>query len=702
MDGSSPLFIGIDIGGTFTDVCSWDGRQLRAAKAPTTPDDPVRGVNAALAALDLPALRPVKPDPQRRPSRLLPITVVQGSTVATNALLERRGARTAFITTAGFADMLRIGRQNRPKLYDLHARKPAPIIHPDDAFEVRERLDAAGNVLEPLDENDAAAVIAQLRERGIESVAICLLFSFLRPAHEETLARLIEEAGFPVSRSSEILPEFREFERASTTAVNACVAPLMSRYLERLEASLRRRGVRQLRVMQSNGGQVPAAFAGRHAVRTILSGPAGGVVAGWAVGRQLGQTELITCDMGGTSTDVALCTDEPAWTTEAVVDGWPVRVPMLDIQTIGAGGGSIAEVDEAGALMVGPRSAGADPGPACYGKAELPTVTDANVVLGRIRPEHFLGGRMTIDPRRSEAALDALGRRMNVDRITAALGVVRVANANMERAIKAVSAERGHDPRRCMIVSFGGAGGLHACDMAAALDMTGVIVPCHAGILSALGMIQADLVRDDARSIPVSPPARGSQPDIDLHQLRRHFADMMEQAAHDVQSDGYEQDDSTLDRFADMRYHGQSHELTVPVESLTDPERLIAPFHAAHERRFGYANRDEPVEIVTLRMRCTVTTPKPVLPRPAAGNGDPGGALLGRWPVAFADRPGDGHPSGRINELETPFYRRDRLAAHDRGEGPAVIVEDHATTLILPGWSWRVHETGHLVARPPA
>ncbi len=677
--GPTVPLIGIDIGGTFTDACLWDGFMLRTAKAPTTPHDFVQGVLDALDQLDLSSLAAASTD---RPW----FDVVQGSTVATNALLERKGVRTAFLATAGFRDLLRIGRQNRPKLYDLHVCKPEPIIAHDACFEVGERIDSEGHILTPLDDAEAERVIQSIRDAGIESLAVCLLFSFLNPDHETRLAEMAEAAGLYVSTSAEILPEFREFERASTTAINAYVGPLMQRYLARLESALRERGSRQLRIMQSNGGQISARVAGRHAVRTILSGPAGGVVSAWQVARQLGEDHIISYDMGGTSTDVSLCVDTPAWSTTTNVDGWPIRVPMLDIETIGAGGGSIAQVDPAGALKVGPESAGADPGPACYGTSDRPTVTDANVVLGRIRPEFFLGGRMAIDPARSEAALDQLAARMNTDRITAALGVIRIANANMERAIKTVSAERGRDPRGCRLVSFGGAGGLHACELAMALGMKGVILPAHAGILSAYGMLLADIVRDYTRSIP-------QHTELEPRVLRAHFAEMMERAAADVQSDGYEQDDSVLERYADMRYRGQSHELTISVEFLNDLDALTAAFHDMHESRYGYADRAAPVEIVTLRTRCIVTTSKPHLPdrKPVHEVTPP--SPEARHPVVFAS-------DGKTARVETPFFAREALSPGVKAFGPAVVTESHATTLISPGWHWHIHPQGHIILVP--
>ena len=667
MNGHRQSAIGIDIGGTFTDVCLWDGRTFSTAKAPTTPADPVQGVLAALDQLGVPSGE---------------FVVVQGSTVATNALLERKGARVAFVTTMGMSDILRIGRQNRPKLYDLHVRKPPPIIDPANCFEVPERVDAEGNVVHPFDENAARDLIDAIKARGIDHIALCFLFSFLNPAHELAFTDIAKGKGVTVSRSSEILPAFREFERASTTAVNAYVAPLMSRYLEQLEQALKQRGVRRLRVMQSNGGQTSAAEASRLAVHTVLSGPAGGVVAAHAVGKAVGEDKLIAYDMGGTSTDVSLCIGEPGWRTDSIVDGWPIGVPMLDIHTVGAGGGSIAKLDAAGALQVGPESAGADPGPACYGKSDRPTVTDAHVVLGRIRPEYFLGGQMPIDANRAAQAVGRLAAQMNAPVEEAAVGIIRVANANMERAVKTVSAARGHDPRACMLVSFGGAGGLHACDLATAIGMRGVIIPANGGILSAVGMLQADIIRDDARSLP-------KQTDIDLELLRRTFADMMEDASQKIIADGYDYDDAVIERFADMRYAGQSHELTIPIESLTDVERLLAPFHQAHERHFGYADRTTPVEIVTLRTRTIISTDKPTPPRLISGQQ---AATVAHHPIGLT--------SGETASVA--FLNRDSLASGHAGQGPTLIVEPHATSLIPPGWSWTMHETGHLICQPDA
>ena len=441
--------IGIDIGGTFTDFVVFDDqtRALQTFKVLSTPDDPSRAVLAGLARLTG-----------------LPSAITHGSTVATNAVLERKGSRTALVTTRGFRDVLTIGRQNRESLYDFDADRPPPLVAREHSFEVRERVDYTGAVLEPLDPSDIPDLIAQLQAADIESVAVSLLFSFLMPDHEVRLSERLREAGFYVAASHEILPEFREYERTSTTALSAYVTPIMDRYLGRLQAQLE--GIDFL-IMQSNGGTIRAEQARREAVRSILSGPAGGVVGAHHIASLVGKRRVITLDMGGTSTDVSLSSGTMQVTTEADIGGLPVRIPVVDIHTIGSGGGSIAYIDRGGALRVGPRSAGADPGPVCYGRGGAePTVTDANVVLGRLPPDHFLGDEMALNADAAHAALDALGQAAGLTPYagldlaqTAALGVVQIANAHMARAVRVISVERGHDPRDFTLISFGGAGG---------------------------------------------------------------------------------------------------------------------------------------------------------------------------------------------------------------------------------------------------
>jgi N-methylhydantoinase A len=632
--------IGIDIGGTFTDFVRYDpGRgTIETAKRLSTPSDPAAAVLAGLGD-----------EAGRR-------ELVHGSTVATNALLERKGAPTALITTRGFRDVLHIGRQDRPALYDLLGGLPPPLVPRRWRFEVDERVDAHGDVLRPLDPDEVRRLIPLLQAEGVTSVAISLLFSFLHPAHEETIARLLREAGLSASASCEILPEFREYERASTTAVNAYVSPIMDRYLARLAAAL---GGDELRIMQSNGGSISAAEARRNAVRCILSGPAGGVVGAQAVGRAAGLGQLITFDMGGTSTDVSLVDGALRTTTEAAVGGYPLRIPILDIHTVGSGGGSLAVVDPGGALRVGPASAGADPGPACYGRGDQPTVTDANLVLGRLAPDFFLGGEMAIEPARAEEAIGRLAASLDLSPERCALGVVAVANAHMARALRVISVERGRDPRYFTLVSFGGAGGLHAADLARGLGIPQVLVSPYASTLSALGMVMADVVKDYTQTVMVpatTPPA----------ELAARLQPLMARAAGELRAEGVPETGMAIEPALDVRYVGQSYELPVPF----GPDALER-FHAAHEAAYGYADRAAPAEVVNVRVRAVGRVARPVLqPRPEEGP-DPADALIDHRPVWLAD--------GR---QPVPFYRGEALAPGNRIEGPAVVVRSDTTILL--------------------
>ena len=467
MNTNTSLRIGIDIGGTFTDFVVYDPitQQLNTFKLLSTPSNP------ALAVLE--GINQIFSDRSDKHA-----TIIHGSTVATNALLEYKGARTALVSTAGFKDILQIGRQNRPELYDLTVSLPEPLVPADLRFEVDERVLHTGEILKSLEADQLQALDTDIQASGAEAVAICLLFSFLHPEHEEMIAEKLRAAGYFVSVSSEILPEFREYERCSTTVVNAYVSPVLGKYLTYLEAALEPE--MRLSVMQSNGGAIQPEEARRAGVRCILSGPAGGVVGCEYIGKSINSADplrLIGFDMGGTSTDVSLIDGTHQITTEAVVSGHPIHLPMLDIHTIGAGGGSIARVDAGGALRVGPESTGADPGPACYGKGEIPTITDANVVLGRLAPELFLGGKMLLDPQRSWQAVEQLGKEIGMQTSQVALGIIQVANAHMERALRVISVERGWDPRAFTLLSFGGAGGLHAADLARGLGIPKVLDP---------------------------------------------------------------------------------------------------------------------------------------------------------------------------------------------------------------------------------
>jgi N-methylhydantoinase A/oxoprolinase/acetone carboxylase beta subunit len=632
-----PLRIGIDAGGTFTDfvILHHDGR-LESFKLRSNPASPADVILEGIA----------------RASGGSRAEVVHGSTVATNALLERKGARAAFVSTDGFADLIFIGRQNRPQLYNLSPLLRRPLIPPALCFEVKERTYFDGAIAKRPSAAELRRLKGKLRQAGVESVAICFLHSYQNPANEQAAAHALA-GGVYVSASHEVVPEYREYERASTTLINAYVGPLMDAYLAKLEAH-------DISVMQSNGGFITAGEARRHAVRTILSGPAGGVVGATAAARAGGFTRILGFDMGGTSTDVSLADGEPRLTTEASIDGFPIRVPVLDIHTVGAGGGSLARVDEGGLLRVGPESAGADPGPACYGKGDRATVTDAHVVLGRISADQFLGGAMRIDVARSEAAVDEIARRLSTDRVTAAESILRVANANMERAIRVVSVERGHDPRDFALVGFGGCGGLHACEIAAELGMRTVLAPHMAGALSALGMLLADRARDYSVSALHS---------TDIEPLFR----ALEATAR------REMPGCRLDRSADLRYTGQSYELNVPWR----PPDFAAPFHQAHHKIYGYSDPARAVERVTLRIKASIPVSKPA---------------IRREPVSKAKT----HPMRRLRIegkwLRVPVYTRSELSSK-RKPGPALVIDYGATTLIPPGWQFHLDKAGNLVAR---
>jgi N-methylhydantoinase A len=671
------VILGIDVGGTFTDLVLLDGAgQVRIHKLLTTSRDPSVAILQGMAELSA--------GPE--------VVVVHGATVATNALLERTGARTALVTTQGFGDVLEIGRQTRPDLYALHPTRPPPLVPRPWRLELPERVDSDGRVLQPLDPEATEAVVRQILDEGIESVAVCFLFSFLNRDHErqvhQRIAALGGKAAPFVSLSSDIVPEYREYERTSTTVINAYVTPLMSRYLANLEQGLEGR---RLRVMQSNGGSISASAARALAARTALSGPAGGVVGAFALARQAGFPEAITFDMGGTSTDVSLCPGRVQETSEGTIAGLPLRLPIIDIHTVGAGGGSIARLDPGGALRVGPESAGSDPGPVCYGReqAREVTVTDANLILGRLDADHFLGGRMTLDLERTRDQMQGLARRMSLPLEAAAWGVVRVANSNMERAIRTISVERGYDPRRFTLVAFGGAGPLHACELAVALRIPRVLVPPHPGVLSALGMILADLVKDYSQTVMLAVEEAGTG------RLQHLFAPLYEQAWADLRAEGMEEGEIELRPALDMRYVGQSYELTIPLTGGLEggPAWHAGAFHAAHRQRFSYASEGEPVEIVNLRLKGIGRTPKPVPAPQPLGNVDPRTACIGYKPVHFSDA---SHPNA-ARPIPAALYDRSRLMSGAIVVGPAVITQLDTTIVVPPGWAGSVDKWCNLV-----
>jgi N-methylhydantoinase A/oxoprolinase/acetone carboxylase beta subunit len=658
--------IGVDTGGTFTDLLRLDENGLRVYKLRSTPDDPSRAILEGIRALtaDFPDLE-----------------ITHGSTVATNALLERKGARVALVTTAGFEDVLLIGRQTRAELYNFQVAARRPLIEAGYTVGVQERLAADGSVLEALTDAEVTRIVAALQKLKPESVAICLLHSYANAAHEQVLAEGLTNAGFMVSASHQILPEYREFERFSTTTVNAYVTPLMAHYLTRLEDGLKLAESSTLspepclRIMQSNGGSISAATAKRAAVHTILSGPAGGVVGAQAVAAASGYRRIITFDMGGTSTDVSLIDGAIGTTSDSVVGDFPVRLPVLDIHTVGAGGGSIAFVDSGGSLRVGPRSAGANPGPVCYGTGSELTVTDANLLLGRLDPDYFLGGRMALSLARVRAHARGLAKSLNLGERALAEGIVRIANSNMERAIRQVSVQRGHDPRDFALLAFGGAGGLHACDLAEALDIGTVLIPEHSGVLSALGMLLADVAKDYSVSI-LKPAANLTEA-----ALREALEPLLTRANADLLAEGFNPADILLTPTLAMRYRGQAYEIQIPFA----PDYPEA-FHRAHAKLYGYANPTRATEVVQLRVKAIGRTDKPPL-----SVGGPSKTTLPRptaiRPTIFRRRP-----------IATPIYHRNQLTPGMGAAGPAIILTGQSTNVITPAFSWVIDTAGTLKA----
>jgi len=660
--------VGIDVGGTFTDIAVLEDGKLTVHKLPSTPADPSRGI-----------LQGVKE------TGVTSAEFVHGSTVATNALLEGNGARTALITTMGFEDVLEIGRQSRAELYNFEMDR-APALAPWELrFGLPERVDHTGAIVEDLTQEAIQTLIGLLEESKVEAVAVSFLFSFLNTAHEDMVLNALRQMKNPpyISISSRVLPEFREYERTSTVVVNSYVGQVMSRYLGELEGPLGK----GLRIMQSSGGSITVGLASEQPVRTILSGPAGGVVGAFYTAMQAGYPDIITVDMGGTSTDVSLCPGEIKETTSANVGGYPIGVPMIDIHTVGAGGGSIARVDTGGALVVGPESAGAEPGPACYGVGDQITVTDANLLLGRLLPDRFLGGRIALDRDRVVGLMQALAGQINTDAHQTALGINRVVNANMERAIRKISLERGYDPRLFTLVPFGGAGPMHACELAQELGIPRILVPSNPGILSALGVAIADIVKDYSRTVMLR------RADLDRSRIDEEFQGMEGQARTEMAGEGLDVDKMAARRFLDVRYVGQSFELTVDYPSRptkTDLAKVIGDnFYKAHLRRFGYADRAEPVEVVNLRLKLEVAMEKPSVQPQSTGAADSAHALIGEAEVVFQE-----------GALASPLYQRDQLTCGNTVSGPALIIQMDSTTVLTPGWGGVVDPFGNLLLEP--
>jgi N-methylhydantoinase A len=647
--------LGVDVGGTFTDLVALSQGRLITAKVPSTPQDQSAGV---MNSIETSEIEPGAVD-----------ALAHGMTVATNALLERRGARTALVTTEGFRDIIEIARQNRPSLYDLSQDRPPPLVPRGLRFTVKERMGPQGEI-SALDEESLEEVVSSIKEAEVEAAAVCLLFAFMHPDHERRIGEALREElpEVHVSLSSEVLPEFREYERFSTTTADAYLAPKLAAYLKNLAGKAEEAGVPSPLIMQSSGGVVGIDDAIADAAGCLLSGPAGGVVGAAYVGGLGEYQNLLTFDMGGTSTDVATIIDgEAQTTTETVVAGLPIKLPMVDIHTVSAGGGSIAWADAGGALRVGPHSAGAEPGPAAYGQGgEEPTVTDANLFLGYLADEATLGGEVVLQRELSEKALSSLGEKLGLDAQEAALGIVRVANAEMVRALRVISVERGLDPREFALLAFGGAGGMHACALAEELGMETVLVPRAGGVLSALGLAISDLRHDY-----VSPYLVGLE-NVEKEEFEKKFEKMESSASEDLEDPEY-------DRRADLRYRGQSFELTVEADSL---EKLEERFHAAHEQRYGYRMDDESVELVNLRLISTVPVEKPELDEPEpegeAESGTREANFDGEW-------------------QEVAVLDRERMGKGSEVSGPAIVEFKESTCVVRPGWRGAVDGVGTLV-----
>ena len=647
------MWLGIDTGGTFTDFVLFDGLTLRVHKVLSTPQAPEQAILRGVRDLGL---------------ALPGLQVVHGSTVATNAVLERKGVRTVYISNRGLRDVLTIGRQARAELYNLQPEPQPPPVPRELCLEVAARLGADGRRIDELDAADREVIRERIATLQPAAVAINLLFSFLDDADERTIESWLPEGLF-VARSSEVLPEYREYERGIATWLTAWVGPLVAGYLERLGRALRPAAVT---VMQSSGGTVGAEQAGRKAVHLLLSGPAGGLMGARFIGRLAGETRLLTFDMGGTSTDVALIEGDIQLTSEGQIGPWPVAVPMVDMHTIGAGGGSIAAIDSGGLLQVGPASAGAAPGPACYGLGgAAATVTDANLVLGRLRPEAFLGGAMTLDTGAAVRAVAGIAAPLGLGVEEAAAGIIRIVNEHMVQALRVISVQRGVDPREHVLVSFGGAGGLHVCALAEALGMQRALVPVHAGVLSALGMLVAPRARQVSRTRAglLTEAAEGA--------LEEELQTLAEQGRRELVAEGIAEAAIECDFSVDLRYQGQSYTLSLPWQGR---ERTESAFHDAHERRYGH-RLDTPVELVNIRASLHGQPPAIALPKLTAEAGDP-------------VSPGYVRLSGHADDV--PVWRREGLQAGQCIGGPALITETVATTYLPAGWHCRVDDTGNL------
>ncbi len=648
---SSALKIGVDVGGTFTDIVLFDRNAVKIHKIPSTPSDPSVAVTEGVMFFTGGSPRGAE--------------VIHGTTVATNTLLERKGAKTALVTTRGFEDAIEIGRQNREKLYDLFWEKSPGLVPSRLRVGVAERMDFGGAVIEKLSKKEAARIAGKIKKLGAESVAVCFLHSYANPSHEQAAGKELEKLGIPVSLSSVVSPEFREFERASTTSANAYLIPKVSNYIKSLSSSL---AGAKVSIVQSSGGVTSPEKVAAEPVRIATSGPAAGVAGAFKIAKQMGEKKIITLDMGGTSTDVSICDGAPAFSSGGNVGGIPLRTPCIDISTVGAGGGSIARMDSGGILKTGPQSAGAEPGPACYGKGKLPTVTDANVVLGRIEPSRFLGGRKKIFPEKAVAAIETLKGGKKTDAREKADAVVRVVNSSMERLIRVMAAERGVDPREFALFGFGGAAGLHCCDLALETGMEKVIFPACPAALSALGMLLSDIYRDYVKSCFARLPGQ-------TRLIKKTLAEL-EKTARKEHGGGK----GEAEVFVDARYGGQSHEITVPFSSGAADD-----FHRLHNKMFGYAMKDRPVETTAARVRFHGEKSRIQLPEIAKGGKKPSAGKKDIWTL------------GGWRKFKV--YERGEIGGGFRFDGPALVLEDSTVLMITPEFACETDRRGNITGR---
>ncbi len=659
--GDSTIMIGIDTGGTFTDFVYIINGDIKVLKVLSTPSNP--GL-AIFEGLDM-----IQAD------NTFDFSIIHGSTVATNALLERRGKKTALITTKGFKDLIEIGRQNREDIYDLNVDRPAPLIPAKLRFEIDERTAHNGEIIRKANRNKLIKIIEKLKKNRVESVAVCFLHSYMERTNENIAAETMRKAGFNVSPSSEILPEYREYERFSTTAVNAYVAPIMDKYIKSIQKNLKDI---KLRIMKSNGGVISADTARKESVNTILSGPAGGVVGGYTIGKKAGFTNLITFDMGGTSTDVALCPGKIITSSDSKVAGFPIKVPIIDIHTVGAGGGSIASMDSGGALKVGPESAGSDPGPVCYGKGSRLTVTDANLALGRLDASHFLGGKMKIHYDKMLKLLRKTAKEYGITPDELSSGIIRIVNSSMEKALRVISIEKGYNPAEFALVSYGGAGSLHAAELARDLNIGTVIIPLNPGIYSAMGMLFSDFIKDYSRTVLIR--AREDS----YNTIEKKYVPLEDRAMIEMLEEDVPKGRIKMIRMVDVRYMGQSYELTVPFK-----KDYISGFHKAHKKRYGFCDENRMCEAVNIRVRCIGETKHPrIVKEKTEKYSKSGYRSLGSREVF----------NGK-EYVRTSVYDRLQLRSGNEIKGPAVIHEYSSTSYLPPDFILRVDGLKNMILK---